>query len=981
MRVHIVVAALLLASGLPAAARGIDAVAPSDHYALTAWTTERGLPPGDVLAMAQDVEGYLWLGTSTGLVRFDGFQFELWGSHGEAPLPERAIPALVAARDGSLWVGFGNAGGVGRIRGGQMVTYSEKDGLPSGPAETLIEDRHGVIWAGGRGGLARFRENRWELIGRDQGFTGAEVHSLFEDRTGALWVGAAGGVYRRSGEVFALVDPGATYVQSIAETGDGTIWVTDSHQIVRKLHARDVPDHASTVQMPAAGWRLLYDRRGQLWVAALGGGLLRLRTRGRDANSLIERFSYENKIAGSPRSLFEDRENNVWVGMRGGGLLRLSNSVVTADVQLEGVTNDGVRALSVDRSGNVWVATGHSVNRFSGSHRDVDVLPQALSLHADDHGTMWAATPQGVGSFRDGQFHLLPMPGWVRWERITSMTTTSSGDLWICSLDQGLMRWRGGQLVPFGDGAELATKSCTVAFTDRRGRVWVGFSAGGVALYDQGVVRAYGRSDGLPGGNIAMISEDKSGAVWVSSARGVSRFRNERFVTLTADNGPFDNIVASLIQDDDGYMWVGVNSGSGIVRFSPQEMDKVTVNSSYQVEYTSYDVSDGLQGDLHWSSRPAAVRGGDGRLWFATGAGVAVIDPHILPASRRPTVTRIDTVSVDGRTLLPARRLVLPSGTSTLEIHYAALALSAASKLRFRYMVEGLNPDWVTAGSRRQVSYSSLPSGRYRFRVSATTDGVWTEPAVWDFSVAPPLYKTTGFFEMCVLGMALALGLTWWSRVRSMRHQFALVFAERARMSRELHDTLLQSLGAIGVELEAIAIQLDSSQRTAIDELRRLRRQVAHSVRDARESILELRSDRMERPGVADRLREWTSALRPGGPTEVDVAVTGHPQRYSTDIEEQLFRIAQEAIGNALRHAAARRIHVSVDCQPDVVAVRVSDDGCGFVPGDCDPYTGEHWGLVTMKERAARVGGQLTITSSPNQGTIVATIVPVVSTE
>ena len=277
--------------------------------------------------------------------------------------------------------------------------------------------------------------------------------------------------------------------------------------------------------------------------------------------------------------------------------------------------------------------------------------------------------------------------------------------------------------------------------------------------------------------------------------------------------------------------------------------------------------------------------------------------------------------------------------------------------------------------------YANLPSGRYRFRVSATTDGIWTDAAVWEFSVAQPFYRRPWFLGASGLGLALTLALAWWLRVRAIHHRFSLVFAERARVSREIHDTLLQSLGAIGMELETVAREVDSSQDAAIRSLRRLRRQVAHSVREARQSIWELRSDRIETHGLAEAIRHWIADGSSGRIEHADVVESGRSRRYPAEIEEQLLRIAQEAITNAVRHASAQHIRVSVDHRRDSVALHVADDGRGFVPEDCRATRGEHWGLVTIKERAARVGGHLTIVSGPNKGTVVETIVTVSSVE
>ncbi|MEP7305506.1 MAG: two-component regulator propeller domain-containing protein [Acidobacteriota bacterium] len=972
-RLHALVVGVFIMAG---PARVLGAELPLDNYALTAWTTEKGLPPGDVLAMTQDLDGYLWLGTSAGLVRFDGFQFVTWGTRGEPGLPGRSVPALAGSPDGSLWVGYGAGGGVSRIRGGQIVNYAVRDGLPKGPIAALLEDRYGTIWVGGRGGLSTFRADHWEPVTSEDGYPlGAEVSSLFEDALGQIWVGSSNGIYRRTRDKFELVDGDTRYVQNFAQDGDQTVWVTDSYQIAKRLGHPLALTHGPSVRLPAAGWRLLNDRRGHLWVAALGGGLLRVRSS--VSSGVIERFRYEHKISGSPRSLFQDRDNNVWVGMRGGGLLRLSEGLVNDDVVLEGLTNDGVRALSVADDGSVWVATGHNLNRFDQRARTVFSLPQTLSLYNGKRGRMWAATAHGIGEIQNGAFRPLSTAPDVRWERISSLIADSNGDLWMCSIDQGLMWWRNGALTQPDETPDISMRPCTFVYSDRRGRVWIGFSAGGVAVQDADGFRTYSEADGLASGGIGAIFEDRTDAMWMTTSSGVSRFQNGRFTTLTAANGPFEDIVPSIVDDDGGNVWVGVNAGSGVVRFSPREMDKVAVDRAHQIEYSLYDVSDGLQGDLHWLSRPAAVRAGDGRLWFATGVGLAVIDPRNLPRSRRPATPHIELASADGQTLAPVDQMVL-ARTSTLRIDYAALSLSAASKLRFRYSLLGLNNDWIAAGTHREVSYKNLPPGRYRFRVSATNDGLWTDAAVWEFSVAPPFFRTTWFIAFSAIGVVCLLILGWWLRLRAVKTRFALVFAERTRVSRDIHDTLLQSLGAIGLELEAIASQLDASPGSASESLRRLRRQVTHSVREAREWIWELRSTRMEpRGGLVEMLRQWIETATAGKTVRVEIAARGRARACPTDVEEQLLRIGQESVNNALRHAAPNQITVTIEYRSDAVVLRVADDGRGFVPADLASVpTGEHWGLVTMKERVARIGGRFEIQSSPGSGTIVEATVP-----
>jgi signal transduction histidine kinase len=296
-------------------------------------------------------------------------------------------------------------------------------------------------------------------------------------------------------------------------------------------------------------------------------------------------------------------------------------------------------------------------------------------------------------------------------------------------------------------------------------------------------------------------------------------------------------------------------------------------------------------------------------------------------------------------------------------------------------MLEGVDEEWVYAGNSREATYSSVPPGSYLFRVSTTANGEWTEAARWAFSVSPPFYRTPSFIALAVVSTALLVATAWYLRLRAVRNQYALVFAERARVSREIHDTLLQSLAAIGVELETIATEIDSSQSSAREGLRRLRRQVGHSLREARESILELRNNSMKPRALVDSLRELAESTTRSKGVATEFSMTGKPQSSSVDAEMQLLRIAQESVRNAVRHGRATQVRIELAFEDDRILLRISDDGRGFVPAEHQAVrdTGEHLGLLTMRERAARVRGRIEIISSPGRGTTIETSVPVMA--
>jgi signal transduction histidine kinase/ligand-binding sensor domain-containing protein len=952
-----------------------QAVAP--NYAMAVWASEKGLPPGDVFAIAQDVEGYLWLGTPTGLLRFDGNHFTPWQpADPKSALPNGPVHAIVGSHDGSLWVGIGGGGGVVRLHHGQIIRHLPADGAPPG-ATAMIQDRRGAIWVAARRGLYKFFNGKWSLMGKAEGYGGAEAFSLYEDRAGRLWAGTGEGVYQWNKDHFELIDPTSTNVQSLVEDASGAIWVTDPREVLMRLSTHSVPQHERRIRLPTGAWRLMQDTRGQIWAAAFGGGLLRVRDP-LDVSAIIERFEYEHRLAGSPRSLYQDREGNIWVGMRG-GLIRLSESSFTSVTDLEGLTNDGVRTAAVDAKGEVWVATGHGLNQFSKDGRIPHSLSQTMALHADRGGKMWIAAAQQVGHFVDGRFVTMAVPDIVQSSRVMALTTDFEGTLWLCTALKGVMTWDGKAIARFEGKMEGADRSCQSIYTDKQGRVWIGLLSGGVVVHEKGVFRSFGANDGLSGGTVLSIIEDAKGAVWFATSAGVSRIQNGHVISITQENAPLKDLVPVLIEDLEGQIWVGVNSGAAVIRFHTSEVDKVAANASYQVEYSLYDESDGMQlGSQTWQAGVGGVRGGDGRLWVATGLGMTVIDPSRLPPSRRPPPPRIEGIIADGRRVLPARDLSLPTGTSTVRIEFGTISLSSSSKLRFRYMLEGLDDEWVYAGNVREATYSNVPSGDYRFRVSTTANGEWTDAARWEFSVAPPFYRTREFAVLSVLGLMLLFAAAWWMRLRAVRNQYALVFAERARVSREIHDTLLQSLAAIGVELETIATQLEPSQDPARAGLRRLRRQVGHCLREARESILELRRNSMKPRALVDLLRELAEHTTNTKGIRTEFSVTGKPRLCSGDADVQLLRIAQEAVANAVKHGRATEIHITLSFDKDGVRLKVTDNGCGFVPEDRSPVpaSGEHLGLLTMRERAARLRGRLALVSSPGAGTTIEAAVP-----
>jgi signal transduction histidine kinase len=396
------------------------------------------------------------------------------------------------------------------------------------------------------------------------------------------------------------------------------------------------------------------------------------------------------------------------------------------------------------------------------------------------------------------------------------------------------------------------------------------------------------------------------------------------------------------------------------------------------MHFRTYDTSDGLAGFPVQAGDRNGIRASDGTLWFVTSRGLSVVEPRALAIARPTPRVAIDAIEVNDRPVADAAH-ALSAGATKLQISYTLPELTYPLKSRFRYRLDGFDSGWVDAGNRRQALYTNLPPGRYAFHVDASGDeGRWSDAeAIWAFSIAPRFYRTWWFYGLVGLALSAAIWGAWELRVRQLRRHFSLVLGERVRLSRELHDTLLQSLVGVALEFDAVSKSLDTSPDLAKARVVKIRERVEEYIREARRSIWSLRSPALETGDLIDALRDGAARATSDQPVELEFSVSGVPQRYASDVEHQLMRIGHEAVLNAARHAEAHTIRMHVDFGAETVALRVADDGRGFDIHRTVEGTTDHYGIITMRERAEQVGGHVTITSHPGRGTVVEAIVPV----
>jgi len=946
---------LFLAAMAVSVARAASADAPYallSGYTMTSWTPTDGSSIGPVYSLVQDRDGYLWVGTTGGIVRFDGARFTRWETIYATPLPRADVRALALSRDGTLWAGFDRTNGsvtVAALRGGTVVSVS-KGVAPHDAVTSLIEDHAGTIWAVSDGVLYHLRGGAWDVI-RNGALGHAAVVSVREDARGGLWVGTRQGVFRTTdGESFELVAEGIA--RETSESADGTLWMTDPAHGVRR---RGTP--APLVGMDGWGNRLLHDSRGNLWVGTTGQGLWRLRPGAAADAPLIELATNQTGLSSNAvQTLLEDRDGNIWVGT----MLGLHSLTPQQLTPLAAGTV--VRTVLADEDGTVWVGTASGLLQFhrqGGAWRGqrLGTASDIRSLFRDAAGVAWAATDGGLRVLSHGR--LLPSPR--RPDTVppcpagappaaASVTPTvwrpvcaARDVVWAATQTGSVTLRRGERTLATIDTSPVSTAGQYVVdttFEDSEGTMWVG-GTGGIWRIRDGEVAHRGERDGLPAQRVLAITQSADGALW-----------------LVADRGPSH-----------------AGRRSALIRLHPSDFEQAVRANAPVSGCRLYDAMNGLAGVPLGAA--AAARSSDGSLWFVIGGNLTVVDPNELAREQRHDEgpARIVGATIDDRTIATAATGSLPAGTRKVQIDYTALRLTSPRQTRFRYRLEGFDHDWVDAGGRRQAYYTNLAPGQYVFRVQANDNaGTWSAPeAQWSFALQPAFRQTTWFYALCGLCVLLMAWGAAHMRAWILNRQFAATLAERTRLSREIHDTMLQSLVGIALQVQAIARQCGPEAAEPQSQLVALRRQVEQYVREARQAVLNLRSPMLETGSLASALAE-IGRRTVNAPTRFDVSADPIEQ-LPQSVEEELLRIGQEAITNAARHAHATSIHVNLRQDADSVRLDVRDDGCGFdVDAMWSAATG-HYGLTGMRERAARAGGDVTVSSS-SSGTHVEALVP-----
>jgi len=947
----------------------------SNNLGHQSWSTENGLPQNSVHQIFQSRDGYIWIATEGGIARFNGIDFKVFNHENTPAFASDDICCFTQDSAGSLWIG--TADGLLQYSAGTFRRYSATDGLPSGAITSLATADNGALLILTSNGITSFDGTHFSQVPFPDG---AIPSAMDPADDGSIWIASTSGIFQYQHRHIRAQSlsptPPVADIEGIGvlpshglwlRTGTSLTLLQSGHQ--RTFEAgRDIP--ATRIQSILAG------SRGNVWIGTNKGLFV------------LDQSSSQPKLqptlgSSSVLSTFQDREGDVWVGTETSGLeiLRQQNFRT-----VPGLSDHVITAITQASGGAMWVGTnGDGLDRwqagkaqhFSTSNGLLSDIILALAPGTND--SVWVGTPDGLNHIGSSKIETYTSADGLPDDLIRSLLVDDDGSLWI-GTRRGLAHWQNNRFVTItradGLGSDLIGTLLQSHSPTSPHDLWIG-TLNGLSRLRDGKITTFTTKDGLSGDIITSLAEDRLATLWIGTkGDGLSIWSPAGFTSLHRGDLPQD--VDSILEDDRGNLWL--SSTRGITRVSASGLIACGTSPGCSPHPISYGHSDGMPTEEASAiGHPAAWKTAQGLLWFATRKGVAITDPSHLAENHIAPPVVIERFTVDNIELpLAAAAQNISPGHNSFAFQYAGLSYLAPSKVRYRYILEGLDKQWTEAGSRRIAYYTNLPARHYRFRVqAANNDGTWNETgAQIAFYVRPPFYRRLWFLLLAIILLAALVILFYSLRVRRLESQFQAVLAERNRVAREIHDTLAQSFVGVSVQLELTAQLLAQSQVAAAgQQIDRTREYVREGLAEARSSIWNLRAITAQHALTTrlTRLVEQSSTEQ----LSIHINIGGTYRPLPPAFEDEILRIAQESLTNVARHANATQASVDLRYHSSRLTLIISDDGRGFHAVDNSLPGKGHFGLQGMCERAAQIHAQLTVESSPGKGTTVTLDAPI----
>jgi signal transduction histidine kinase/ligand-binding sensor domain-containing protein len=967
----------------------------------SSWTSESGVSA--VFEIQQDADGYLWLNTANGVVRFDGVRFQSLEDATNNAVRSPDIRSVYLAPSGRIWFTTRTADLILLERGQARVYSNDKVCLSVAPNGGMVEDVDGSLWIKALSGLYHLRGFlSCEQINEGGGYPGGFPAAILIDRKGTIWVKAPSGALlfrprdKSKFELSQYVSGPTSQAAFLHEGPDGSIWLSDEIGL-RRLNLSPPP---SALSRPPATARknaprfgdFAFTADGSLW-AVVDKGVSRFDEREWVPKGMVDIATGESTTRAEGLSsnaiwnLKVDREGSVWIGTNS-GLDRLRTTALKTI--LLPLAEEHEFSLTAGDNGSVW--TGNTSLPLThvdinGRLTTIDKTHEAICIRRDYKGTIWSAAAGPVHLWHSSPRGFFPVhyPE-EKMARIVSLAIDRNNEPWI--------NLRPGTTFHFTHGIwrnenEAIGKGIGVLgamVNDNEGIVWLAF-AKHLVRWDGKSYQKYSYSENKFDVSVGTMAA-RGDHVWIAGTGGIVLFTRGGFYLMEFIDPKLPGRVSGIAETEKGELWA--NGFTGITHVSAGELARWIGNPTTKVAGEHLDALDGLPGlSAERFPEPSLVEGSDGRMWFATMKGIAWLDEVVLARIRNPIPPPVFVTAVisNGKAYSGSVGLTLPKHTQNLEIDYTALSLAVPERVLFRYKLDGVDKDWQQPGARREAFYTNLSPGHYIFHVIAcNNDGVWSsEGGSFQFSIAPAFYQTNWFLLLCA---ALVACLAWAVFQWRMRQAHARAhmqmeerLSERTRIARELHDTLLQSFQGLILHFQRARNLLPGRASEAISTMDRALDGAEQAIVEGRDAIHDLRSPALAAKGLVEEITSLQEELaaKNGGKdaAQFRVVIEGSAQTLNSGVHIEIYRIAREALRNAFSHSQARRIETEVAYDSNLFRLRIRDDGKGIDPKVLNRVERVgHWGLAGMRERAQRLGGDLEVWSEPGAGTEVDLRVP-----
>ena len=968
---------------------------PDASFIVDSWTSKEGLPGNEVVSVIQTKDGYLWVGTLYGLVRFDGNHFTIFDENNTPGLNCDRIIYLFEDSHTNLWIGT-DATGVGLVQNGKVRNFEIGRAGQEGKLTSVCEDATGTVWFyTADSHLARYRNGKMETLSFN--FPTPPICRLVAaEKSDALWVADVSGMFSIQPENFnpqAIIvgeSVRAERLDFILASRNGGIWRLMNGRVQKWKSGGQEKDFGTYPWGNSPIKAACEDRDGNLIVGTLGEGVFWF-----DADGKFRLLSREQGLSSAfVLSLCMDREGNLWVGTDGGGLDRIKRKEFDSP---ENLHPWNVQSLSEDAQGGLWVAFGAAGGSYwrTNAVQDFHVgqYQNAWTVLVDHQQQVWAGTwDEGLFRWQTNQFR--PAPGARRLgQRIFALFEDHTGQLWAGTRD-GLARWNGTDWKIYTPRDGLSENIIRAIAEDAEENLWVGTEGRGLNCFKAGKFISYqAETNGLPGNDISCLYLDPDGVLWVgTSGHGLARFYQGKWTRYSTDDGLASNSIDYIIEDGGGYLWIGSNAG--LMRLQKKLLNDFAGGTVRSISCRTYGEADGLPTrECSAGSQPAACRTRDGRLWFPTTKGLVSANPAELQPNRQPPVVMIESVLVEGREQKTNRlgsawnqSILVPPGYERLEIHYTGLNFAAPNGVRYKYRLEGHETAWTEAGNARVAYYSNLAPGHYYFHVTASNeDGVPNETgSVLEITVQPQFWQTGWFLAaliVCFLGLVIAV-VRYLStqklhrQLQALKQQEALE-KERSRIARDLHDQL-------GANLTQVALlgEMAETDKNSPAEIEFHAQQISQTARETTRSLDEIvwavnpSNDTVE--GLVNYAckyaQEYLALAGLRYRAEVPAQLPAIP--IPPEVRHNVFLAFKEAVNNVVKHAQASEVWIRLRLQSDYFALSIEDNGRGL--GTLDSQAAQtRNGLRNMRKRMEDIGGQFEAGTASGRGTLVRLTVPV----